>query len=97
MVNEIDFRLLEYKVEFCKRLWFTCSDDSKRMSEEQFRLLLMAGGVTPAHERSACEKLFSERPEPHFLDFLDFLSYLPLFIAIHMRIAGNPMDDSRTR
>ena len=52
-----------------------------------------AGQITQEHEDLIINK-FSENGKV-FVDFLDFLTYIPLFMEIHETINTNPLDMER--
>lgn len=64
------------------------------MPKEKLLVELRAGGLRPSHVDSVLQKLASTQ---RHLDFLDFLSYIPLFIYIHLSVVSNPLDTSQTR
>lgn len=56
---------------------------------------VQAGRISPEHEKIIIAK-FSEGGKA-YVDFLDFLTYIPLFIEIHGTINENPFDDTRDK
>jgi hypothetical protein len=51
-------------------------------------IILKAGRIAPEHEEEVLSQL--EEQGFHTLSFLDFLSYVPLFVDIHEDINANP-------
>lgn len=62
------------------------------MAAEKLIVELRAGGVSPQHEVLITKTLTDSNKK---LDFLDFLTYLPLFLLIHQSVIHNPLDDER--
>jgi len=56
---------------------------------------LQAGGLTQEHVEYVVDRLNHE--DKGFVEFLDYLTYVPLFVEIHDAIYGNPLDFSRTK
>lgn len=90
----MDLRAIDINVHFYKKLWETCCDlDTNTISKGKLAIELKAGGISPLHEEYVT-RVLAEKSD---LDFLDFLTYIPLFIFIHKSVVGNPLDDSRNR
>lgn len=86
---------LDVKTFFFKRLWEAAQDpDTNMMSKEKLIIELRAGGISRQHIEEVEKGLMSKRTE---LDFLDFLTYIPLFLYIHDSVIQNPLDDSMVR
>ena len=56
---------------------------------------LQAGGLTQEHVEFVVDRLNHEGKG--LVEFLDYLTYVPLFVEIHDAISGNPLDFSRTK
>ncbi len=56
---------------------------------------LQAGGLTGEHVDFVVDRLNHENRG--LVEFLDYLTYVPLFVEIHDSISGNPLDFSRTK
>lgn len=56
---------------------------------------LQAGGLTQEHVVFVVDRLNYEGKG--LVEFLDYLTYVPLFVEIHDSISGNPLDFSRTK
>ena len=56
---------------------------------------LQAGGLTAEHVKFVVDRLNHE--DKGIVEFLDYLTYVPLFVEIHDTISGNPLDFSRTK
>ena len=56
---------------------------------------LQAGGLTQDHVEFVVDRLNHEGKG--LVEFLDYLTYVPLFVEIHDAIYGNPLDFSRTK
>ena len=56
---------------------------------------LQAGGLTTEHVEFVVDRLNHEGKG--LVEFLDYLTYVPLFVEIHDSIYGNPLDFSRTK
>ena len=86
---------IEMNTHFCTQLWESCQDsDTNLMSKDKLILELKAGGISPTHENFVRKSLTSSNKQ---LDFLDFLTYIPLFILIHRSVITNPFDDERSK
>lgn len=95
MYKQMDMKGMETNTQFCKNLWEACRDaDTNLMSREKLMIELKAGGVSPKHELYVQEALTQTDKT---LDFLDFLTYIPLFILTHKSIIQNPLDDERCK
>ncbi|KAL8611361.1 hypothetical protein ACOMHN_014416 [Nucella lapillus] len=93
MMAEMDYRNLEMKLFLCKTLWECNVDPSTNtFSLDQLIVELRAGGVSSQHEHEVRLKLADHR----YLDFFDFLMYVPLFIMIHETVVTDPLSVSRT-
>lgn len=64
------------------------------MSKDRLMLELKAGGISQCHEDYVKKTLTGEGMN---LDFLDFLTYIPLFLLIHHSVVSNPFNDSRVK
>ena len=56
---------------------------------------LVAGRISKEHEEVIIEK-FTEGGKEE-VDFLDFLTYIPLFVEIHDTINSNPFETTRDK
>lgn len=56
---------------------------------------LQAGGLTVEHVDFVVDRLNHEGKG--FVEFLDYLTYVPLFVEIHDSIYGNPLDFTRNK
>lgn len=54
---------------------------------------LTAGGLTSEHVELVVRKF--NRDQTGIIDFLDFLTYIPLFLEIHSRIVDDPLNQDR--
>lgn len=91
----LDMKTLDLRIHICRRLWDICSDPSTNsMSRDRLIIELKAGGVSPNHLEEVKKTLASNFAD---LDFLDFLTYIPLFLAIHNSIIKNPFFSSIER
>ena len=95
MYRNLDTKLMDINITFCQRLWKACLDaDTNLMSRDRLILELKAGGISQTHEDYVKQTLTGQGIQ---LDFLDFLTYLPLFLLIHQSVVFNPLDDSRQK
>ena len=86
---------METNTHFCQKLWESCRDpDTNLMSKEKLVIELKAGGISPQHETFVRKHLTKSNKK---LDFLDFVTYIPLFILIHQSVVKNPFDDTRCK
>lgn len=54
---------------------------------------LMAGGLTADNIKSVMSKF--DREKKGFVEFLDYLTYVPLFVEIHQRIVEDPFSEEK--
>jgi len=88
LISKLDFRELDFKLQRAKRLFLCYVDEAKRtISLEELMLGLTAGGLT-AEQKEQTLKVLGKTTA---LDFLDFLTYIPLFIHIHDHILQDPL------
>lgn len=92
--KRLDMQAMDINTYFCKQLWESCQDsDTNLMSTDKLVIELRAGGISPQHEAIIKKTLLTDSTKQ--LDFLDFLTYLPLFILIHQSVVSNPFDNGR--
>ena len=78
----------KYVYCFLQRLFLCYVDETKKtISLEELMLGLTAGGLT-AEQKEQTLKVLGRTAS---LDFLDFLTYIPLFIHIHDHILQDPV------
>ena len=65
------------------------------MTTNSLAVELQAGGLTEEHVVYVVDRLNHE--DKGIVEFLDYLTYVPLFVEIHDTISGNPLDFSRTK
>nr|KAG5694423.1 hypothetical protein BaRGS_017456 [Batillaria attramentaria] len=58
-------------------------------SADRLAVELTAGGLTPEHTKFVLKKF--NREGRGVVDFLDFVTYVPLFVLIHKRIISDPL------
>ncbi|XP_033001308.1 uncharacterized protein LOC117044610 [Lacerta agilis] len=101
LVNKLDFEALSVRIEKAKDLWHLLQDDegekgrkTNRMtggsvSIRRLALELAAGGFSLEAINFALQKF--NRGKAGVLSFLDFVTYIPLFVEIHEGIVQNPL------
>ena len=57
--------------------------------------LSLPGGLTQEHVEYVCDHMNHE--DRGLVEFLDYLTYVPLFVEIHDNIYDNPLDFTRTK
>ena len=60
-----------------------------------FDILPIPGGLTQEHVEYVCDHM--NREDRGLVEFLDYLTYVPLFVEIHDNIYDNPLDFTRTK
>ncbi|XP_046845530.1 uncharacterized protein LOC124439350 [Xenia sp. Carnegie-2017] len=87
IISKCDFKTIDCTLERLKML-FECyvNEHTKRISRNELWIGLAAGGLEKPEE--TIEEYFSNK---HSFDFLDFLTYLPLFQEIHGYVIDNPL------
>ncbi|XP_070209319.1 uncharacterized protein [Littorina saxatilis] len=93
MINNTDYNALDVKMEKCRELFQFLEDDDLAprggATADRLAVELTAGGLTPEHTRFVLTKF--NREKRGVVDFLDFVTYVPLFILIHRRIISHPL------
>lgn len=96
MVNYTDFRAMETKMDACKHMFYLLDETRDGLVPmDNLMYQVRAGRISPEHEKVIIDR-FSEDGKL-YVDFLDFLTYLLLFLEIHETINENPFDDRRTK
>ena len=94
MINKMDTRAMERKMQGCKDMFYLLDEKEDGFVEMEMLVReVRAGQITQEHEDLIVNK-FSENGKC-FVDFLDFLTYIPLFMEIHDTINSNPLDLDR--
>ncbi|XP_061482307.1 uncharacterized protein LOC133384403 isoform X2 [Rhineura floridana] len=101
LINKLDFEALSIRIEKAKDLWHLLQDDEGGKERETNRmsggsvsihslaLELAAGGFSLEAINFALQKF--NRTKAGVLSFLDFVTYIPLFVEIHEGIVQNPL------
>uniref|UniRef100_A0A1I8GZL3 EF-hand domain-containing protein n=1 Tax=Macrostomum lignano TaxID=282301 RepID=A0A1I8GZL3_9PLAT len=94
MVNKMNFDALDYKLEKCKEMFFLLDDlDDKAptgsITVDSLAIELLAGNLKDENVGSVIKKF--NREKRGYIDFLDYLTYVPLFLEIHERIVADPL------
>ncbi|XP_053239990.1 uncharacterized protein LOC128411576 [Podarcis raffonei] len=101
LVNKLDFEALSIRIEKAKDLWHLLQDDEGEkgrktnkttggsVSIRRLALELAAGGFSLEAINFALQKF--NRGKAGVLSFLDFVTYIPLFVEIHEGIVQNPL------
>ncbi|XP_022791959.1 uncharacterized protein LOC111331165 isoform X2 [Stylophora pistillata] len=88
LISKLDFRELDFKLQKAKRLFLCYVDEAtKTISLEELMLGLTAGGLSDDQKEQTMKIL----GKTACLDYLDFLTYIPLFIHIHDHILQDPL------
>lgn len=93
-INKMNPEAMELKINGCKDMYYML--DEKKDGFVEFDMLMRevrAGQITQEHEDIIIDK-FMENGKSH-VDFLDFLTYIPLFMEIHDTINMSPLDLER--
>ncbi|XP_053138851.1 uncharacterized protein LOC128339263 [Hemicordylus capensis] len=101
LLNKLDFEALSIRIEKAKQLWHLLQENEEekekqtnRRSQGSVRIRrlaveLAAGGYSWESINFALQKF--NRTEAGVLSFLDFVTYIPLFVEIHEGIVQNPL------
>lgn len=93
LINNSDYNALDIKMERCRELFQLIEDDEHMpkggASADRLAVELIAGGLTPEHTNFVLKKF--NREGRGVVDFLDFVTYVPLFVLIHKRIVSDPL------
>ncbi|XP_052763049.1 uncharacterized protein LOC128205452 isoform X2 [Mya arenaria] len=96
LINKVDHNALDVKMEKSKELFRLLQDESQlplgNCTADLLAVELTAGGLTPEHTSYVLSKF--NREGRGFADFLDFVTYVPLFIEIHKRIIEDPFNET---
>ncbi|XP_070534036.1 uncharacterized protein [Ptychodera flava] len=102
LINKLDFEALNVKMEHAKELFQLLvneeTDQDFGPGEVSIRNLAIecaAGGITKEHTQFIIDKF--NREGKNYVDFLDYLTYVPLFIEIHDNICQDPLTLDRNR
>eukprot|EP00117_Sycon_ciliatum_P006804 scpid24567/ scgid10177/ len=98
LVNKMDFEALEVKMKKVKELFYLLADMEHRggvVTTGNLAIELTAGGLTPEHVSLVTNHL--NREKKGLVEFLDYLTYVPLFLEIHGSIVSNPLDQNRDK
>lgn len=90
-------------MHFIQELFYLLADSDVSSTEHEGGVVttsslaveLQAGGLTQEHVEFVVDRLNHE--DKGLVEFLDYLTYVPLFVEIHDNIYGNPLDFSRTK
>ncbi|CAM4757594.1 unnamed protein product [Rotaria magnacalcarata] len=94
LINKFDYEALDIKMLKAKELFYLMADKSQKLAPKGYVPLralcveLAAGGVERDNIEH-CKKKF-DREGKNYVDFMDWLIYVPLFVEIHTRIVSNP-------
>ena len=94
LINKFDYNALEVKLDKAKKLFYLMCDRADIVPDgyctvEALGIELTAGGLS-RENMEMCLRKFN-REKKGFVDFLDFLTYVPLFVEIHESILTNPL------
>ena len=96
LVNQMDAYAMAKKMMGCKKMYYLLDEHSDGLVEMDMLVReVRAGRITQAHEDIIVAK-FSEDGKS-YVDFLDFLTYIPLFMEIHDTINDNPLEQTRDK
>eukprot|EP00049_Salpingoeca_infusionum_P022699 m.8231 g.8231 ORF g.8231 m.8231 type:complete len:816 (-) comp5337_c0_seq1:457-2904(-) len=96
LINTMDATGLASKLIRCKDLFYILAEKQKGIvSVDDLHNELVAGRISEEHEQIIIDK-FTENGQQE-IDFLDFLTYIPLFVEIHDTINNNPFETVRDR
>jgi len=96
MVNKMDAYAMQKKMMGCKQMFYLLDEHKDGMVEMDMLVReVRAGRITQEHEDIILAK-FSEDGKV-YVDFLDFLTYIPLFMEIHDTINDNPLKTKREK
>lgn len=96
LISKMDMGALGVKMNKCKQLFYLL-DEKEEGYVEMDTLMheVRAGRISPEHEDIILKK-FGEDGRT-WVDFLLYISYIPLFLEIHGTITDNPLDDRRDK
>ena len=93
-INKMNPEAMELKINGCKDMYYMLDEQQDGFVEfEMLMREVRAGQITQEHEDIIIDK-FMENGKSH-VDFLDFLTYIPLFMEIHDTINLSPLDLDR--
>ncbi|KAL4218128.1 hypothetical protein ACF0H5_022864 [Mactra antiquata] len=95
LINKVDYNALDVKMDKSKELFELLQDEDQvpagNAPADILAVELTAGGLTPEHTSYVLSKF--NREGRGFVDFLDFVTYVPLFVDIHKRIIEDPFNE----
>ncbi|XP_077990053.1 uncharacterized protein LOC144444494 isoform X2 [Glandiceps talaboti] len=102
LINKLDFEALDVKLEYAKELFRLLANEEEdqdfgpgEVSIRNLAIECAAGGIAKHNTQFIVDKF--NREGKNYVDFLDYLTYIPLFIEIHENICKDPLASDRTR
>ncbi|XP_067933042.1 uncharacterized protein [Watersipora subatra] len=98
LINKFDFEALDVKMEKCKELYELLQEGTSdkpygTIPLRSLHVELQAGGLSDEHLNFVTSKF--NVTEKGYVEYLDFLTYVPLFVELHDRICSNPLATER--
>ncbi|ESO86074.1 hypothetical protein LOTGIDRAFT_235648 [Lottia gigantea] len=95
LMNKHDYKALDIKMEKCRELFSFLQEDMESGDATSTSLILelTAGGLTHEHIHYVLSKF--NREGRGLIDFMDFVTYIPLFVEIHQRIIKDPLNEDQ--
>ncbi|CAD5123140.1 DgyrCDS11510 [Dimorphilus gyrociliatus] len=99
LINKFNYEALDIKMEKAKELFYLLDGENNydvpegKAGANNLLVELTAGGLTSEHVELVVRKF--NRDQTGIIDFLDFLTYIPLFLEIHSRIVDDPLNQER--
>ncbi|XP_065059401.1 uncharacterized protein LOC135686927 isoform X2 [Rhopilema esculentum] len=90
-VGALNLLMSEGKIFWYKSMFYDSSElDKNFVGLETVKLELFAGGIGKEEEQQISEKIVDK--DSNKISYLDFIAYIPLFIAIHDKICANAFE-----
>ncbi|KAF6025466.1 hypothetical protein EB796_016242 [Bugula neritina] len=98
LINKFSFEALEVKMEKCKELYELLYEGEAdkptgTVPMGSVNVELLAGGLSDEHLDFVTNKF--NRTKKGYLEYMDYLTYIPLFVELHDRICSNPLATER--
>lgn len=91
LVDGMNAEALRLKLQRSKELFYLLDEQHQGViAVEDLMIELRSGGLTREHERLLLDQFVNKGNG--VVEFLDFLTHIPLFVEIHQHICGNPLD-----
>ncbi|EDV22378.1 uncharacterized protein TRIADDRAFT_58917 [Trichoplax adhaerens] len=98
MINKLTFDALDVKLQKCKELFYLLDEDnfnrpSGVVTLDNLAIELAAGGLS--HDQVRLVRKQFDKNNVGTVEFIDYLTYIPLFMEIHSHIISEPLKETQ--